>query len=247
MAAGILWQAAYRNDTGTAGVRIGVLGWGLREGEGFSPHATAIGLVTPCGDWRGDGDPRRAGRVHAHGNPVQHVSLNDGGIWVTDNAVGQVSLGRFAKPIGELAGQVAPKSATSVDVWQNGPLVATFANSPSGGHMYAVDVDQTIFADPAGAPVSPVIPDTGGVALGGDPDAATLAVLGTDHSLRRSVTTLVSGGSLNLDALALTAPVLAKKLPANSAVAVGSDNTTWVAAWRQAVRMGRGRRHARGH
>ena len=148
---------------------------------------------------------------------------------MTENAVGQVSLGRFAKPIGELAGQVAPKSATSVDVWQNGPLVATFANSPSGGHLYAVDVDQTIFADPAGTPVSPVIPDTGGVALGGDPDAATLAVLGTDHSLRRSVTTLVSGGSLNLDALALTAPVLAKKLPANSAVAVGSDNTTWVA------------------
>jgi hypothetical protein len=162
----------------------------------------------------------------AHGNPVQHVSLNDGGIWVTDNAVGQVSLGRFAKPIGELAGEVAPKAATSVDVWQNGPLVATFSNSPAGGHLYAVDVDQTNLADPAGTPVSP---DSGGVALGGDPDVATLAVLGTDHSLRRSVTTQDSGGTLNLDALALTAPVLAKKLPANSAVAVGSDNTTWVA------------------
>ncbi len=165
----------------------------------------------------------------AHGNPVQHVSLNDGGIWVTDNTAGQVSLGRFAKPIGELAGEVAPKSATSVDVWQNGPLVATFANSLAGGHMYAVDVDETNLADPAGTLVSPVVPDTGGVALGGDADTATLVVLGTDHSLRRSVTTPGSGGSLNLDALALTAPVLAKKLPANSAVAVGSDNTTWVA------------------
>ena len=110
----------------------------------------------------------------AHGNPVQHVSLNDGGIWVTDNAVGQVSLGRFAKPIGELAGEVAPKAATSVDVWQNGPLVATFANTPAGGHVYAVDVDETDLADPAGTLVSPAIPDTGGVALGGDADTATL-------------------------------------------------------------------------
>jgi hypothetical protein len=162
----------------------------------------------------------------ARGNPVQHVSLNDGGIWVTDNTLGQVSLGRFAKPIGELDGEVAPKSATSVDVWQNGPLVATFANGPAGGHLYAVDVDETDLADPAGTLVSP---DAGGVALGGDPDDATLVVLGADHSLRRSVTTPGSGGSLNLDALALTAPVLAKKLPPNSAVAVGSDNTTWVA------------------
>jgi hypothetical protein len=32
--AGILWQAAYRNDTGTACVQIGVLGWGLREWGG---------------------------------------------------------------------------------------------------------------------------------------------------------------------------------------------------------------------
>jgi hypothetical protein len=163
----------------------------------------------------------------AHGFPVQHVSLNDGGIWVTNNSTGEVA--RFAKPIGQLAGELAPKSPTSVDVWQNGPLVAAYANAASGGRMYTVNVDETDFTDPAGTAVSPVTPDTSGIALGDN----TIALLGTDHTLRSAAlgtgATPGTGGSLDLNSLALTAPKLAKGLPANSAVAVGSDDTIWVA------------------
>ena len=166
----------------------------------------------------------------AHGYPVQHLSLNDGGIWVTDNSAGLV--GRFAKPIGQLDGEVAPKSSSSVDVWQDGPLVATYGNGAAGGRLYAVNVDETEFADPTGTAVSPA---TSGIAIGGDPDGstATLAVLGTDRSLRsQTLTADITQGtstSLDLGALALTAPALAKHLPADSAVAVGSDDTIWVA------------------
>jgi hypothetical protein len=167
----------------------------------------------------------------AHGYPVQHVSLNDGGIWVTDNGSADgagAQVGRFAKPVGELDGQLTPKSATSVDVWQNGPIVAVYANGAGGGRMYAVNVDQPDFADPAGTAVSPVTPDTSGVALSVAPQAATatIAVIGTDRSLRSA--TLAGTGS-SLDSLSPGAPALAKHLPADSVVAVGTDNTIWVA------------------
>ncbi|MGH3247500.1 MAG: hypothetical protein ACRDOI_15005, partial [Trebonia sp.] len=153
----------------------------------------------------------------AHGLPVQHVSLNDGGIWVTDNSAGVV--GRFAKPVGQLDGELAPQSvSTSMDVWQDGPLVAVY--DASGGRMYGVNAYGPSFSG-AGTAISP---DTtaGAIALGDD----TLAVLGADHSLRTA--TLKAGGA-SLSALAATARPLAAHLPANSAVAVGSDDTVWVA------------------
>ena len=151
----------------------------------------------------------------SHGFPVQHVSLNDGGIWVTNNSIG--TIGRFTKPIGQLDGELAPpSSSTSVDVWQNGPVVASY--DASGGRIYAVNVYGTAFYD-AGAAISPA---TGGIALGDD----TVAVLSTDHSLR--ATTLSAGGG-SLAALSASAKPLAARLPADSAVAVGSDDTVWVA------------------
>jgi len=150
-----------------------------------------------------------------HGFPVQHVSLNDGGIWVTDNSIGTV--GRFAKPVGELDGVLAPASAsTSVDVWQNGALVAAY--DASGGRVYAVNVYGTAFYD-AGAAISP---EPGGIALGDE----TIAVLSTDHALR---TTTLSPGGGSLSTLSATAKPLAAHLPADSAVTVGEDDTTWVA------------------
>ena len=166
----------------------------------------------------------------AHGFPLQHVSLNDGSIWVTDNTAGQVGVGRFVKPIGQAAGWVAPASATSVDVWQDGPLVAAYGASGAGGRLYAVDVDETNLANPDGTAIPQITtPDTSGIALGGDPDGTTavLAVLGTDHSLRSA--TLTAGDNPDLDPLAQTSAPLAKGLPGNSAVAVGTDGTIWVA------------------
>ncbi|MGH3292745.1 MAG: Ig-like domain-containing protein, partial [Trebonia sp.] len=151
----------------------------------------------------------------SHGFPVQHVSLNDGGIWVTNNSIG--TIGRFTKPIGQLDGELAPpSSSTSVDVWQNGPVVAAY--DASGGRIYAVNVYGTAFYD-AGAAISPA---PGGIALGDE----TVAVLSTDHSLR--ATTLTAGGG-SLAALSASAKPLSAHLPANSAVSVGSDDTVWLA------------------
>src|ERR1700742_1420008 len=88
--------------------------------------------------------------VSAHGYPVQHVSLNDGGIWVTDNSAGEV--GRFAKPVGQLDGVLAAASSTSMDVWQNGPLVAAY--DATGERVYPVNVYGAAFSG-SGTPVSP--------------------------------------------------------------------------------------------
>jgi len=164
--------------------------------------------------------------VSSRGFPVQHVSLNDGGIWVTNNSIGTV--GRFAKPIGQLDGELAPpSSSSSVDVVQNGPVVAAY--DASGGRIYPVNVYGPAFSD-TGAAISPA---PGGIALGDD----TLAVLSTDHSVR--VTTLSAGGG-SLSALSASARPLAAHLPADSAVAVGSDDTAWVAGGGQLRRFTQG-------
>src|SRR5512146_1374044 len=151
----------------------------------------------------------------SHGFPVQHVSLNDGGIWVTDNFYG--SIGRFAKPIAQLDGEVIPASkSTSVDVWQNGSVVAGY--DATGSRIYAVNVYGPAFYA-AGQVITPA---AGGIALGD----TTLAVLSTDHTLRAA--TLGAGGG-SLAALSGTAAPLASHLPADAAIAVGADDTIWVA------------------
>ena len=152
----------------------------------------------------------------SQGFPVQHVSLNDGGIWVTNNAAG--AIGRFNKPIAQLDGQVDVTSpAPSLDVVQNGALAA--ALDESTGRLYAINVYQPAFAD-GGTVVSAASADQ--VALGG----STLAVLGRDRTLR--TTTLDAAGE-SLAAVGSTAKARASHLPVNAVVAVGSDNTVYVA------------------
>ena len=149
----------------------------------------------------------------SHGFPVQHVSLNDGGIWVTNNAIDAV--GRFNKPIAQLDGQVNATSANpNLDVVQNGSLVAAW--DQGAGRLYAINVYQPAFAD-GGTAVSATK-----VVLGG----STLAVLGTDRTLR--TTTLAAAGE-SLAAVGATGPTRASHLPANAAVTVASDNTVYVA------------------
>ena len=182
----------------------GIRGMRLRRSRLITPVVLGVAIATFA-----------ALAASSHGFPVQHVSLNDGGIWVTNNSIGTV--GRFTKPIGQLDGELAPpSSSTSVDVWQNGPVVAAY--DASGGRIYAVNVYGTAFYD-AGAAISPA---PGGIALGDQ----TVAVLSTDHSLR--ATTLSAGGG-SLGPLSASAKPLAARLPADSAVAVGSDDTVWVA------------------
>ena len=156
----------------------------------------------------------------SHGFPVEHVSLNDGSIWVTNNALGEIA--RFDDPIGQLDGQpLTPAPGSSnVDVWQDGPNVASYdANS---GRMYAVDSygpafygsGQTVLPKSASAES-----ERNDIALGD----SMLAVLSSDNSLRAAQ---LSAGGASLSALAQP---LARHLPANSAIAVGSDDTIWVA------------------
>ncbi len=146
------------------------------------------------------------------GFPVQHVSLNDGGIWVTNDAIG--AIGRFDKPIAQLDGQLDVTSpAPLLDVAQNGGLVVAFDSG--AGRLYSVDVYKPAFAD-AGVAVS-----AAQVALGGN----TLAVLG--NGTLRTATLDAPGASLA--AVASTAPPRAPHLPGKAAVAVAPDGTVYVA------------------
>ena len=119
----------------------------------------------------------------ASGFPVQHVSLNDGGIWVTDNSIGTV--GRFdqADRAARRADRTAA-SSTSVDVVQDGPVVAVYDASGGrdvpGRRLRARVLDGGVAISPAPA-----------IALGG----STLAVLGTNQTLR-TTTLSADGGSL---------------------------------------------------
>ena len=154
------------------------------------------------------------------GFPVEHVSLNDGGIWVTNNAAGAIA--RFDDPIGQLDSQrlIPSSGSANVNVWQDGSDVADY--DATGGRMYPVNSYGPGFSD-SGQAVLPKSasqesePDD--IALGD----STLAMLSSDGSLRAAQLS-AGGGSLS----ALTQPV-ARHLPANSAVAVGSDDTIWVA------------------
>jgi large repetitive protein len=78
--------------------------------------------------------------VRAGGYTARHVDLNDGGIWVTNNADGLY--GRLNKPIGQLdAGFVPPGGAQTtftVDVVQEGSAV--LAIDRGQGKLYPVDV-----------------------------------------------------------------------------------------------------------
>ncbi|HEY6790828.1 MAG TPA: fibronectin type III domain-containing protein [Trebonia sp.] len=157
--------------------------------------------------------------VRSQGFPVQHVSLNDGGIWVTNKADGDI--GRFNKPIAQIDGEVTPPAGSAdLDVWQDGDIVAAY----SAGKLYSVDITKPAFTD-GGTAVSPAYAAGGGpaqIALNG----STLAVIGTDGTLRAAV---MSEAGASVAAVASGATPLAKKLPSGSAVAVDPDIDIFVA------------------
>ncbi len=85
--------------------------------------------------------------VFATGFPVQHVSLNDGGIWVTSDA--DHLFGRLNKPAGQLDAAFYPpggaQDSSSLDVVQQGAAVAAW--DQGSGVLYPVDVSRGV---PAG-------------------------------------------------------------------------------------------------
>ena len=78
--------------------------------------------------------------ISADGYTARHVDLNDGGIWVTNNAEGLY--GRLNKPISQLdAGFFPPggaQSAYTIDVVQDGSAVLAFDKGT--GKVFPVDV-----------------------------------------------------------------------------------------------------------
>src|ERR1700742_2040164 len=78
--------------------------------------------------------------VRAGGYTARHVDLNDGGIWVTNNADGLY--GRLNKPIGQLDAGFSPpggaQTTFTVDVVQEGSAV--LAIDRGQGKIFSVDV-----------------------------------------------------------------------------------------------------------
>jgi hypothetical protein len=100
------------------------------------------------------------------GYPVERVSLNDGGVWVTSRTEG--ALGRFNKPIEQLDSMLMPSAGNQpdLDVLQEGPVV--FAYDRGAADLRRVDV-----AAVEVAPDTVKLPPAADVAMGG----GTVAVL----------------------------------------------------------------------
>lgn len=158
--------------------------------------------------------------ISASGYTARHVDLNDGGIWVTNNAQGL--FGRLNKPIGQLdAGFFPPGGAQasySVDVVQNGSTVLAFDRGQ--GRLFPVDV-RTGAAVP-GQTAS--VPGNDKVELAGD----TAAVL-DPSSGRLWAARLASGNTAALANLDTAAKPLTT-VGANSDVAVTADGTIYAAS-----------------
>ncbi|HEV2638070.1 MAG TPA: tandem-95 repeat protein [Actinocrinis sp.] len=167
-----------------------------------------------------------ASAVLAQGYPVQQVSLNDGGIWVTSDHDGL--FGRLNKPAGQLdAGFYPPGTAQAsyqLDVLQDGAAVAAW--DQGSGKLYPVDVDNAV-TDPDQAVAVPAADQA-------QLDGGTIATLdpGTGEVRAQSVDT--AAGISNLSSLAAgTSPLatVGSKAggtgAAGSAMAVGVDGTVY--------------------
>jgi large repetitive protein len=91
--------------------------------------------------------------VDAQGYPVQHVALNDGGVWVTSDHDGL--FGRLNKPAGALDAAFNPPGGAQqdyqLDVVQQG--AAVLAWDQAAGKLYPVDVDDAVTLPAQAAPV----------------------------------------------------------------------------------------------
>ncbi len=158
--------------------------------------------------------------VSADGYTARHVDLNDGGIWVTNNADGLY--GRLNKPISQLdAGFYPPggaQSAYTIDIVQDGSAVLAF--DKGSGKVFPVDVR-------AGTPIA-----TQGVAVPGNDELAlagsTAAVL--DPSSGKIWAARVRADDMSgLAALDTAQKPLATAGP-GADLAVGADGTIFAAS-----------------
>src|SRR5215467_6361897 len=164
--------------------------------------------------------------IFASGFAVEHVSLDDGGIWVTSNA--DHLFGRLNKPAGQLDAAFYPpggaQDTSSLDVVQQGAAVAAW--DKGSGVLYPVDTSRGVPAGGDGSPIS----GADQVELAG----GTLAVLDPASGAVWAQRVDTTNGISSLAGVDPTAKQLAtvgvKGTPANAALAVGQDGTVYAVA-----------------
>ncbi len=160
--------------------------------------------------------------IFANGFPVEHVSLDDGGIWVTSDT--DHLFGRLNKPADQLDAAFYPpggaQDTSSLDILQDDSAVAAW--DKGSGVLYPVDVSAATPADDG-----PAIAAADQVQLAG----GTLAVLDPASGAVWAQRVDPVGGISSLSAVdptaKKTATVGVKGVPANAALAVGVDGTVY--------------------
>lgn len=153
--------------------------------------------------------------VSAQGFRAHQTRLNDGGIWVTDNA--DSGYGRINKPIGELDGVIFAGLSSNLDVSQDDSAVVGV--NLSGGTI--TPLDPATMRAPEGAsvpiPAAPAVQEQG----------STLAVLDTAKGTVWSTRVDPVEGLPNLTPVSRTSKPLASA-GKNAALAVSDGGTVWV-------------------
>lgn len=154
--------------------------------------------------------------MNTTGAPTRHLTLDDGGVWVSSDA--NHSWGRLNAPVGQLDAALVPPTGdgTSLDVLQDGPSVAVW--DKGSGALYAVDPAlRTLTGQPVAVPATAQAGFAGG----------TVAVLSPDGQLRGAH---ADSGIPDLSALGPSGRALTTKLPKGSAMAVTQSGTVLVAS-----------------
>ena len=165
----------------------------------------------------------------ARGYPARHVSLHDGGIWVTSDKDGL--FGQLNKPAGALSQLFNPpggaQSAYQLDIRQDGAAVVAWDQAT--GRLYPVDVSADKLIEDQGIAVS----SGEQVALGG----GTLAVLDPRSNRVWAMRVDTDAGLRAVSQVAPEAKPIARfatsavvaGAPTGAALAVGTDGTVYAA------------------
>jgi hypothetical protein len=153
--------------------------------------------------------------VAAKSDTVKKADLNDGAVWVVNGS--DHIFGGYVKAIGQLDGQVYPKTpaASDLDVLQHGDQVLSW--DKTSGRLAAIDVRLH-----AAAGDGAIVPGNWQLGFNG----GTVASLSDKGQLRVGK---AIGDTPDPAVVGTTGTVTAKGIPPKAAMAVGSDGTVWVA------------------
>src|SRR5579885_1047778 len=203
-----------RNDDGAPGNELRVRRAGLPRGR--RAKALSGGIIAAL-----------AGllvsfAVDAHGYPVQHVALNDGGVWVTSDHDGL--FGRLNKPAGALDAAYNPPGGAQgdyeLDVLQQDAAVLGWDQAV--GRLYPVDVNDavTVAAQAVHVPADDQVQLAGGTVAVLDPGSGDVWAQRLDAD--NGITALTA-----LDARSAPVAKLGGGPSQGASLAVGQDGTVY--------------------